>query len=574
MGTDIRVAGREGGRATGVDQASLAPMLGLFGWASRRPQAILLLLTLLCLVPFTNKAFQIDDPLFIWTAKQLTVHPLDPYGFSAVWWWHSTPMWQLQLNPPLASYYMILIVSVAGWSERALHFGFILPAIVVVVGTYRLARRLTRRPFIAAAATLVAPGFLVSATSVMCDVSMLALWMLAVIFWIEGLDEQRPLYLAISGVLIAACALTKYFGVSLVPLLFAYSLLGQRSFRSWIGYLVIPVLALAAYELYTHHLYGSGMIYEAVQYYSQVRKLEGRSGRFLVGLAFAGGCALPALTFVPLLWSRKQVLLGGILSLFLGVAFLRGWVNLGTVYQYQTWLHQHKLFIAVQLVFFVAGAISILSLTLADFWKNKSDATSALLLLWIAGTLFFSIVVNWTVNVRSLLPMAPAVAILIARRLDTARQQGLVLAIPLVASGAISLWVSAGDAALANTARAAANYVHQKTRDDSSAVWFQGRWGFEYYMQNFGARPLEPDVYRCKFGDLIVLPLYNTALAPVAMKVTAKESVDFAIHTGVTTMNPDAGAGFYFSGWGPLPFVFGTVPTQRYFMARVVQEQP
>jgi 4-amino-4-deoxy-L-arabinose transferase-like glycosyltransferase len=535
----------------------------------------LVLLTVLCLLPFSGKAFHIDDPIFIWTAQQATHHPLDPYGFTATWWSRATPMWYIQQNPPLAAYYMAVIGSIAGWSERALHLGFILPAIIVVLGTYRVALRFTGNAFLAAAATLVAPGFLVSATGIMCDVSMLALWMLAMLLWVEGLDAPaKPVYLLVSGVLIATCALTKYFGVSLIPLLFAYSWFRRRSLGSWIVYLVVPAAILGAYEFYTHHLYGAGLITLAVLHKSSVRQSETASGRALVGLAFAGGCALPALAFVPLLWSRRQVLWGGAISGLMAICFLTGWVALGSVYQYQHWIQVHRGWISEQLFFYVAGALSIIALALTDFREHR-DAGSLLLALWIFGTMFFAIVVNWDVNARSILPMIPAVAMLIARRVEArdmaSGRWSMVYILPIVVCGAISLWIAAGDMALANSARSAANYIREKTQGEPNTVWFEGRWGFEYYMQQFGARPVEPDAEQCHFGDLVVIPKYNTALFKFPLKTTQAEIVDFEIHTWVTPMNPDDGAGFYFSGWGPLPFVFGPVQPQRYLMARVLQ---
>jgi len=545
-------------------------------WVSRWPQLTLLLLTLLCLLPFIGKAIHVDDPCFIWAAKQITQHPFDPYGFSVIGYWHPMPMWQINQNPPLASYYLALVASIGGWSERALHLGFILPALVVILCTYHLALRLTENPLLAAAATLLTPGFLVSASTLMCDMITLAFWMLAVVFWIKGLDEPvRPLYLTTSALLIAASALTKYFAVSLIPLLLVYSLVRQRNVRSWIGYLAIPVVILGAYEFYTHELYGYGLISQAVQHRSGDRLLEGRSGRTLVGLAFTGGCALSALTFVPLLWSRKQIIWGGILSTLFGFLFFRGWVDLGRIYAYEKWFHDHRLLISTQVLFYVAAAISIVALATADLWQRK-DAASLLLFLWILGTIFFTIVVNWSVNARSVLPLIPAVGILIARRLDTLRANSmrwrwLTLSIPLIVSGVVSLWVTAGDAALANTGRMAAKYIQGKTRGDATTVRFEGGFGFQYYMESFGARRLEPGGSGYKFGDLIVIPTYNTFVFPFPLKTTAVQGVDFEIHSWVTTMNPDAGAGFYFSGWGPLPFVIGPVPVQHYSMARLVQ---
>ncbi|HZP23681.1 MAG TPA: glycosyltransferase family 39 protein [Terriglobales bacterium] len=550
---------------------------GPIAWLLRRPQLILTLLTVAALVPFSAKAFHIDDPIFLWTAQQIAHHPLDFYGFTATWWSRATPMWQIQQNPPLAAYYMAMIGSIAGWSERALHLGFLLPAVIVVLGTYRLARRMTRHAFLAAAATLVAPGFLVSATGLMCDVSMLALWLLAVLCWMEGLDGDgpRPAYLAISGILIAACALTKYFGVSLIPLLFAYSCYRRRSLRGWIGYLAIPVVILAGYEFYTHQLYGHGLIRDAVLHKSVLREREALSGRALVGLAFAGGCVLPVLAFVPLLWSRRQMLWGALAAALLALAFWRGWIGMGSVYEYARWLQAHPFWLAEHMFFYIAGAISLLALAMVDFRRSR-DAVSLLLLLWVLGTMFFSIVVNWDVNARSILPMVPAVGILIARRLErkttaSGSRRWLLWSAPLIVCGAISVWVAAGDMALAATARLAAEDIRTQTQGESNAVWFEGRWGFAYYMELFGARPVEPDAGECRPGDLVVIPKYNTALFKFPLQTTRAKIADYNVPTWITAMNPDAGAGFYFSGWGPLPFVLGRVPPHRYLMARVLQ---
>ena len=485
-------------------------------------------------------------------------------------------MSEVNQNPPLASYYAALVGSVAGWSERALHLGFTLPALGVILGTYYLARRLTQSPLLAAVATLLTPGFLVSATGLMCDTMMLAIWVLAVVFWIEGLEEPtKPHYLAASSLLIAASALTKYFGASLIPLLLVYSFVRQRRLGSWVAYLLVPVFILVGYEFYTHGLYGRGLISSAIHYTTPVRDLESRSGRVFVGLAFIGGCTLPALTFVPLLWSRKQILGGAILSAFLALAFFEGWIDLGTVYAYEKWHTDDGALVSIQLLLYVGGGIAVLALSITDYWKKKG-AASLLLLLWVLGTIFFAIVLNWSVNARSIMPIIPAVAILIGRRLDemrlrSARWQWRALIAPLIVSVTVTLWATAGDSALANTARTMANDIQQEARNEPSPVRFEGHWGFQYYMELFGARPLEEGRNDVSSGDLIVIPEYNTSIFKGPWKTTKDQVVGLEVHSWITTMNPDAGAGFYFSGWGPLPFAIGPVPNQRYYMARVLQ---
>src|ERR1700726_2664637 len=129
---------------------------------------ILAVAVLACLLPFSGKAFNVDDTLFIYIARQITQHPLDPYGFKVNWFLDAVPMAHETKNPPLASYYIAAAASFVGWSERALHLAFLLPGLAVVLGTYRLAIRFTDSPLLAAFTTLFAPVFLVSATSVMC----------------------------------------------------------------------------------------------------------------------------------------------------------------------------------------------------------------------------------------------------------------------------------------------------------------------------------------------------------------------------------------------------------------------
>src|SRR3972149_4343940 len=198
-----------------------------------KPLAIVAAAAVLPLLPFLDKAFHIDDPLFLWTAKQILKEPMDFYGFTGNWFGLNDPADVFIKNPPLASYYIALVALSAGFGETSVHAAFLAPALATAVGTYVLAQRLTDRPLIAALASIATPGFLVSSSTVMCDVMMLAFWVWAVVFWMKGLEEDRPLYLALGGFLVAAASLTKYFGISLIPLLALYSFLkGRKGIKS------------------------------------------------------------------------------------------------------------------------------------------------------------------------------------------------------------------------------------------------------------------------------------------------------------------------------------------------------
>jgi 4-amino-4-deoxy-L-arabinose transferase-like glycosyltransferase len=545
------------------------------GWRGLHSRLLLVALTLACLLPFRGKAFHIDDPLFVWAAQNIVHHPLDPYGFPVVWYDVSMPMSQVTENPPAASYYMAAVGKAAGWSETALHLAFLLPALVVMLGTYRLAQRFTRYPLLAGLATLLTPGFVVSSTTVMCDTMMLAFWILGACIWLEGLDREQPAMLAAAGILIAVSTLTKYFGAALIPLLLIYSLLLRRRVGARLFFLLTPVLALAAYQYWTRSRYGAALFSEAAHYAldDDTPRLERAAGA-VFALAFAGGCVLPALTFIPVVWSRWKILAGAILGGAAGFGYVVHWIpspsaggELGL-----NW-------VGLQLGIFVAGGLSLLGLALAD-WRRRRDADSAFLGLWVLGTFVFTAFLNWSVNARSLLPLIPAAGILLARRLESAdvphrRSQWVKVAVPLAVSGIVSMWVAAADFRLADAGRQAAMQIHEQVAADPSPARFEGHWGFQYYMQLLGFRPVDFEAYPVREGDLIVIPQNSTNTEPLPVELIESETqLAFKVNVGVTTTSRELGAGFYTDFLGPLPYVFGSVPDEQYQVARFKNAGP
>src|SRR5208283_2167050 len=533
-----------------------------------------------CLLPFSGRAFHVDDPLFIWAARQIARHPLDPYGFNVVWYERLERMADITKNPPLACYYGAVVGKVAGWSERAFHLAFLVPALAVVLGTYRLAKHLTRFPLLAALATVLTPGILVSACSVMCDTMMVALWVWAVILWIEGLAPRKAGYLAGAGLLIAASALTKYFGASLILLLAAYSLVRLRRLGNWAWYLLIPVGALVGYEFWTHALYGQGLLASAADY-ARTERASSHGSRWpvvLVGLSFTGGCTLSVLTFCPLTWSRRATAIIAAGSILAASALTFGWVDLGKLLEglAADALRAQWASVGSQLALFIAGGLFTLALAITDYWNRRSP-DSLLLGLWVLGTFVFASFLNWTVNARSVLPLIPAAGILTLRRLETTheawtRSLKLQVAGALMVSGVLSIWLASGDTRLANLARDAAHSVRSQTSNEGGTLWYEGHWGFQYYMDQLGALPVDDQNFQVRLGDFVVVPENNTELAglPNEVLVRREEVLKFANPSWATTISWRLGAGFYSSDWGPLPFTFGPLPPEQYILVRVV----
>ncbi len=507
-----------------------------------------------------------DDPLFLWSAQQIEHHPSNPYGFDLVWYFIRMPMWAVTKNPPLASYYAALVGSIAGWSEHIMHLAFLVPALALILGTYQLARHFTQHPLVAAAITLVAPVVMVSATSVMCDTLMLALWVWAAIFWIKGLDAPKPLYLFSSALLLSACALTKYFGVCLIPLLLAYSLFRRRRLETRLWYLLIPVAALIEYQLWTMHLYGQGLLSDAVSYtLDESTAQSGLFAQLLLGLSFAGGCTLPALFFAPILWSWEKLIAPIAVAALAALFFYLGWIHIASDFTLA-----HPAEVSIQFGFFILSGLCVLALSVTDFWRNR-DADSLFLTLWVLGTFIFATFINWTINARSVLPLVPALAIVIARRLESVKLSRARLAIPLAVCCLLSLWIASGDAAFANSAREAADRIHDQAAGQPGTLWFAGHWGFQYYMQQHGAKPYDQKTNLSKPGEILIMPGNNSNLFEVPSDLIT-HIIELPMARGVTTSRGTSGAGFYSSVWGPLPFSFGPVPPERYSFVRLPQQ--
>ncbi len=550
-------------------------------WSSSYSYALLGGLTIACLLPFSGRAFHVDDTLFVMAARQIVRHPLDPYGFSLIWNTSLERMADVTKNPPLACYYGAAVGRIAGWSERAFHLAFLVPALALVLGTYRLAKHFTRFPILAALATILTPGILVSACSVMCDTMMLALWVWAVILWIEGLQPRKAWYLAGSAGLIAASALTKYFGASLILLLAVYSFARLRRFGNWIWYLLIPVAALVGYEFWTQAHNGSGLLSSAAEF-ATAQRAFGQASRLstaLVGLSFTGGCTLSVLTFCPLAWSRRATGLVAAGSALAASALILGWVDSGLRVGGELAFHAlraHWGLVGSQLGLFIAGGLFTLALAITDYW-NRRGPDSLLLGLWVMGTFAFVSLLNWTVNARSVLPLIPAAAILTVRRLESmhdAWTRSLILQVAgaLTVSGVLSIWLAGADTRLANLAREAAHKVHWQTSNEVETLWYEGHWGFQYYMEQLGAVPVDAQDFQIRPGDRVVLPNNNTEMAglPQDMFFQQEAVLEFANPSLATTISWQLGAGFYSSYWGPLPFTFGPVPPEQYVLVRAI----
>ena len=525
---------------------------------------------LLC---FGNKAIHIDDPLYVWTAEHIRQKPLDFYGFEVNWSGKNLPMYQSNYNPPLCAYYLALVMQLFGSREFTLHAAFCLPTLMLAAGIYFFAKPFCQRPIVAVLLAVLTPIFLVSATTLMCDVPMLMFWIWSMVCWDRGLKGNGWLLL-IAGLLAGLAILTKYNAILLLPLLALMAVQHRKRWPFSLAGLAVPVIILLVYERYTSRLYGEGLFQlssraSGAKHQALVRDIGFQA---ITCLAFLGA-GMASISFTALrAWSWKTVL--GVLGATLAIAAVIGVVSedqagiqgAGT---HLTWP------VLLQVAIWSVLGLGVLT-TVCLIWLKNRDPINLLFCAWIGLGLFYSTFVNWMLSGRSLLLMVPACAIIFARWLDRSEQNAGAkwrLWASLVPAGFLAIWAAQADFSFANSVRATSRRICQQLNaENQRPVWFLGHWGFQYYMQELGCQPLDLTQPAANPGDWLVVPYNNVMIFVLPPGVISQNQV-IKTHPywGLAVMQVDASAGFYSSNFGRLPFVFGAIPDDAYYLQKLNQ---
>lgn len=542
----------------------------------------LALATVLCLAPLVDKALETDDTLFVRAAQHIQNRPLDYYGFDVHWSLSPTPMHVETKNPPLACYYLAAAGTLFGWSERALHLAMLVPAVLAVWGAYAVARQCEAPPVWSAFATLGTPVFLVSASMLMCDVWMLAFWLCAAAAWLRGVDTDEARWLAVAAAAAGLALWTKYFAVALPPLLLVYAV--RRRGLLWAGHLwlAVPVAMLAAYEWVNQRLYGASLLAEAARFALEVGPQVGVRAsnvakepqtmpileRVWIGLMFAGGCCLPLAFYYLWQWRRAAWIVAAV-GMALAALVLS---NVEQVAGYWMWPNGRlDLSMYLHQIAFGAFGAALAVQAIWTVWRRR-DAVTLLLSVWIVGTLVFAAVVNWTCNGRSVLPLVPAAAILALRELglsEMSLRRRIAIA-PVGAGVALSLLVALGGASLPNTDRVMVQaLLGDYPPSAERAVWFLGHCGWQYYLEQGGARPIDFRRQDIPPTDVILIPEVNTFVVRDVEAMTRRVEIHNVPQSPwAATMSYARGAGFHTSVFGPLPYRLGPTAPLRYQVRR------
>jgi 4-amino-4-deoxy-L-arabinose transferase-like glycosyltransferase len=542
---------------------------------TRRGMIVAFLIPVLALLPFANKGFHIDDPAFLWVGQQIVKSPIHYFDTYIDLGGSLAPMPLVNNNPPGLSYFMALIAVVFGWNEIPLHLGLALIAGLYGLGTYLLAARFCARPLLATALAVFTPGYLVSASTVMTDAPMAALYVCAAYLWISGLDRRSHARLFAAGVLMFLAIFTKYYGLTVIPLLFVYTIHRSRRADSMLLHFLTPLVLLGLFQWWSYALYGTASLADAsnVAMSGFFRQNENAIYRYLLMPVFVGGC-IASVAFAATTVLRVRVLLPPLVLLVLltlpvvgGYAPLQLLAGENDPFGWSRWL---------QFALFFTGGVYVYALVVRYLLRGITPE-SVFLLLWIVGTSIFAVFINHFIDARVLLPMIPALAIIAAAQVPAAVSESgrWRVVVPVAVSVILALWVTAADYYASSYHRDAARAIDRYAREQNRPVKFSATWGFQYYMEALGYHRmgvyLDPKTGQgipiLRHGELFALSPFgmqkwSTTGTPNKFKLVKR--LEYPNWLGVIVHHPGLPAGFYAHRLGMLPFVFGRIPPSDY----------
>lgn len=484
------------------------------------PLALALVVTLANAV----KPVVVDDTAYLMYARQITQHPLDPYGFEAFWYARPYPAMEV-LCPPVVPYWLALGIGLFGESVPLLKL-WMLPFVWLLAWSLRaLLARFARGSEPVALPLLVLSPAILPTVNLMLDIPTVALGLAAVMLFVRGSDRGGWLPALMSGLLAGLAMQAKYTGLLVPPLIAWYGLTHRRLGPAAVAVGVAAAvfagceLLLVAKYGQSHFLYhlqaqkpagqGEGLAAFLRAKYELGPGLAGHLGFLAAGVGLYAAAALGVSRRVLVAAAGLWVVGAGL------VAVLPGHTAV---------LVPRKLTLPT-LVWRVAGFADLivgaacLLVLLVRFRVNgkwRPGVRTCPDSLFVIGWVLLEVAGYFALTPfpagRRVIGLTLALGVLAARVASrtgriraTLRPPRWVLAFGVTAGlllAALDTFDAFPEKALAEHAAAAV-----REKDPTATVWYCGHWGFQYYCERAGMKPYVPGS-RLAPGDYIVFPLF------------------------------------------------------------------
>lgn len=540
------------------------------GTRRRLLEPAVVVLLLLLQLPFLPVAFHVDEPNIIALARQIEREPLDPYGFDINWTGTTKPAYEVLANPPVYPAWLALWARLLGWNEISLHASNIPFSVLALMSFMVLARRVGAPPAMAGVLLLGSPAFLLATHVVMPDLAMLSCFLLAIGGSMSFLHHGRRGWLAVVFVAAFLAPLMKYNGILLAPILFVLWFFSGRS-KALLIAAAAPAISFALWMALSGLMYGT-------PHFLALGGLDGGSRSYVISgvMSVLGLGVIPvALAFTRIEYSSALTGWRGSLAVFVLTA-LMGFFAVG---------YPARPAVLYGITVAISAHFLILVLLQIGPAMKRQDGITVLLVFWILLVIAFQFKLIFT-SVRYLLPLLPAVVLLLLRVGPSGRKASGLFRALAVASVVLSLSVAIGDAAIANVYRRFVRENEVRLRGRSGRLYFAGHWGFQYYAESIGAVQMEsyPEP-RYVEGDKVVVARnpFPSILVPADRRVSwIRTDIDERVFWPIRTIDCESAANFYGNGIGPcrfqgtasIPFGINFGPADRFSIFEAVKKVP
>jgi 4-amino-4-deoxy-L-arabinose transferase-like glycosyltransferase len=332
------------------------------------PIVVIILFVLILALPFSNKAYHIDDTAFLYIADQIMKDPLRPYSFSLEWLSDTKSATEL-FDTPLVSYYIAFISWIFTRSEIILHISFIIFHIITGISFYYIVRKFINNSLISLISTLIllsTPTFIVNSQNLMPDVPMLSLFLLATALFIYGVDREKHVFLFLGSVVAGFAYLTKPNAIVIIPLFLLYCFLSKKS--KYMIYQTIPLAFIILFAVHNYVFEGKVLLLSYLPFLTGAKESSFNvlAAYFFSNLSYIGGATLfPLFLLYPfILKKRNLIFLGFSVLITLIVSILLYNVSLNFLSGRYTLLQLSLFFI------FTSFSIFFILLVIAENYKN------------------------------------------------------------------------------------------------------------------------------------------------------------------------------------------------------------
>jgi 4-amino-4-deoxy-L-arabinose transferase-like glycosyltransferase len=539
--------------------------------------ALVAAFTLLMTLPFLARPFDMDDVIFLKIAEARLDDPLLLQIKDFVFFGVFNPTF-IDTHPPLVSTWLALVMKLSGGeSEIWLHLAFVIFPLIASLSMYFLARHFTRNALPAALILAATPGIVAMSHTLMSDLPGVAFWLAATAFYVYGLERRSLPLMVLSAVSLTLGIFSAYVVLAALPLLFFYALARKQLSLLTLLPLVLPISTFISFTVWYLVATGSPPSLSYIHYTREEPLAAATIFQKLISLAATlGGAAVFPLVLWRLISTRKNdIAVYTCLLVPVAVWALVRYYN-----------GEYGIAETVLLVLLVPLGAMLLYWTFAAGWqrtrqfRDGRSAQGVLVLLWSIAVLVSVVVFLPYSSVRYLLPLFPPVVLafvwLVEERLgaDSPGSKNL-LAATVLATAAIGLLVAQADYELADSKRLFAENeavaLGERAAAGGNKLWFSSEFGVRYYMERQGFEELAAESVLNE-GDLIVLPLLAGSDIPTSEQGSRLQLVDDIAPGALSPLritDHRAGAGFYGSRWGLLPYSFSTGSIEEYLIYRV-----